>query len=93
MMLGSFAHFGANGFKQHRQSQEEIEQLAIDRKINQALIEAQVRLELAPKKYRVAHEKYLAAIKSGQKAVKPVVHERSAATVPATEAKQVQKAA
>jgi len=52
------------------------------------LIDAEVRLELCPKKYQDAHKAYLGAIKNGEKTDKPVVFERSSPVERADEGEQ-----
>lgn len=76
VMLCSFAHFGANHYKNHQVSQQQVAQLSKERGVNHALIDAQVRLELAPKKYQAKHQAYLAALTSGKAAKKPTVFEQ-----------------
>ena len=51
-------------------------ELSRERGINHALIDAEVRAELCPKKYRTAHKEYLATVKNGRAADQPVVYER-----------------
>jgi ParB/RepB/Spo0J family partition protein len=75
MVLMSFIHFGANSHGGHFVKQTEVERLAKEREVNYALIEAGVRLERSPKKYRPAHERYLRAVEGGEKAAKPKVYE------------------
>lgn len=50
-------------------------ELAADRKVNQRLIDAEVRAELSPKKYKAAHEAYLKKVLSGGQAKRPFVYE------------------
>ena len=76
MMLCSFAHFGANPHKNHQVSQQQVVQLSEERGVNYTLIDAQVRLELAPKKYRAKHQAYLETVASGKAAKKPTVFEQ-----------------
>ena len=75
MMLCSFAHFGANQYKNHQVSQQQVVKLSTERGVNHTLIDAQVRLELAPKKYQAKHRAYLDAIANGKAAKKPIVFE------------------
>jgi len=76
LMLCSFAHYGANQYKQHQVDQKPVVQLAMDRGVNHALIDAQVRVELCAKKYKAAHEAYLNEVMLRGKGVKPVVYEK-----------------
>ena len=76
MMLCSFAHFGANQYKNHQVSQQQVAKLSKERNVNHTLIDAQVRLELAPKKYRAKHQAYLDAVANGKAAKKPTVFEQ-----------------
>jgi ParB/RepB/Spo0J family partition protein len=76
LMLCSFAHFGANQYKNNRVDQKLVVQLSKDRGINHALIDAEVRAELSPKKYRPAHEAYLEVVRSGRSSKKPAVYEK-----------------
>jgi hypothetical protein len=78
LMLCSFAHYGANQYKQHQVDQKPVVQLSADRGVNHQLIDAQVRVELCAKKYKSAHEAYLTKVMSGGKAQKPVVYETPA---------------
>ncbi len=78
MMLCSFAHYGANQYKQNQVNQQPVVKLAADREVNYPLIDAQVRAELCAKKYRAAHEAYLNSITDGRKAKMPVVYEAAA---------------
>lgn len=76
LMLCSFAHYGANQYKSNRVDQKQVAQLSKDRGVNHALIDAQARAELCPKKYRAAHQTYLESVESGKAAKKPVVYEK-----------------
>src|SRR5262249_45256236 len=76
LMLCSFAHYGANQYKNNCVDQSEAIRLGKQRNVNYALIDAEVRAELCPKKYKGTHQAYLEAVKSGKSAKKPVVHER-----------------
>jgi ParB/RepB/Spo0J family partition protein len=75
LMLCSVAHYGANRYGSNRVDQSEIVRLSADRGVDHALVDAEVRLELCPKKYLAAHRTYYEAIKSGKAASKPVVYE------------------
>ncbi len=77
MMLCSFAHFGANRYKDHRVSQQDIIGLCEEFGVNHALIDAEVRAELCAKKYKETHLAYLAAVSSGETPSKPVVYEEA----------------
>jgi ParB/RepB/Spo0J family partition protein len=80
-MLMSFIHFGtssyfnADRYAERLVKQDDVEALAAEHGVNYALIDAQVRLDLSSKKYRLAHERYLEAIKAGESATKPKVYE------------------
>ena len=76
MMLCSFAHYGANQYKHNQVDQKPVVQLSKDRGVNHTLIDAQVRVELCAKKYKLAHEAYLDAVTQGKAAKKPVVYEQ-----------------
>jgi hypothetical protein len=75
LMLCSVAHYGANQYGSNRVDQSEVVRLSAERGVDHALIEAEVRLELCPRKYLAAHQAYLEAIKSGKVVSKPVVYE------------------
>jgi len=76
-MLCSFAHFGANPAMTKTVDQTNVAELAKTRNVNHQLIDAQVRVELAPKKYKAAHQSYLEAVTNGKKARKPLVYEQA----------------
>lgn len=76
LMLCSFAHYGANPQRHRQADQSTVVSLSEDRGVSYALIDAEVRLELCPKKYRAAHQAYLAAVRNGRAAEKPLVCER-----------------
>jgi ParB/RepB/Spo0J family partition protein len=90
LMLLSFAHLGANHHGHRRVDQTEVVRLSAERGVNHALIDAEVRLERCPKKYKAAHQSYLSAVKAGRPARLPAVHERAPQAAqqqpPATEA-------
>jgi hypothetical protein len=75
LMLCSVAHYGANRYGSNRVDQSEVVQLSAKRGVDHALIDAELRLELCPKKYLTTHRAYLEAIKSGKAASKPVVYD------------------
>ncbi|HYE73614.1 MAG TPA: hypothetical protein VEF04_09785, partial [Blastocatellia bacterium] len=75
LMLCSFAHYGANQDGHTQVDQSAVIQLSNERGINHTLIDAQVRLELSPKKYRSKHQAYLNAVRDGRQIQKPVVYE------------------
>ena len=77
LMLCSFAHYGANQQQNRRVNQSAVVRLSQERGVNHALIDAEVRAELCPKKYKDAHDAYLEAVRAGKKAEKPVVYEQS----------------
>ena len=77
LMLCSCAHYGANRDQHRRVDQSAVLELSRERGVNHALIDAEVRAELCPKKYKAAHDAYLAAVRAGKKATKPVVYEQS----------------
>lgn len=79
MVLCAVAHFGANHYGNRRVDQKEVERLSKERGVDYRLIDAEVRLALAPKKYKDAHQLYLDAVQAGRtNARKPVVYEREA---------------
>lgn len=77
LMLCSFAHYGANPNGHRQMNQQLVVELSQAYRVNHTLIDAEVRLELCPKKYKPTHAAYLAAVKNGQAAEKPVVFERT----------------
>ena len=77
LMLCSFAHYGANRDHNRRVDQSAVVKLSQERKVNHTLIDAEVRAELCPKKYKDTHDAYLEAVKAGKTAEKPVVYEQS----------------
>jgi hypothetical protein len=77
LMLCSFAHYGANQYGNKRVDQQQVVRLSQERGVNHALIDAQVRAELSPKKYQAAHQAYLEAVRNGDAAIRPVVYEES----------------
>lgn len=79
LMLCSFAHYGANRYKDHRVSQQDVARLSEEFGVNHALIDAEVRAELCAKKYKDAHLTYLAAVQNGEAPPKPVVYEKAVA--------------
>jgi ParB family chromosome partitioning protein len=89
VMLCSFAHYGANHNGNRQVSQSAVVRLSEERGVNHALIDAQVRAELSPKKYKAAHDTYLKAVESGKAARKPTVYEKGSA--PAAQPDEVKK--
>jgi hypothetical protein len=77
MVLCSIAHFGANQYGNKRVSQQVVTSLAEVRGVNHRLIEAEVRHELSPNKYKAEHAAYLEAAREGREADLPVVYERT----------------
>ena len=77
LMLCSFAHFGANRYKDHRVSQKDVARLSEEFGVNHTLIDAEVRAELCAKKYKDVHIAYLAAVNNGETPPKPVVYEQA----------------
>lgn len=77
LMLCSFAHYGSNRDQNRRVDQSAVVKLSQERKVNHMLIDAEVRAELCPKKYKDAHNAYLEAVRAGKTAEKPVVYEQS----------------
>ncbi len=77
MVLCSIAHFGANQYGNKRVSQTVVTSLAEVRGVNHRLIEAEVRHELSPNKYKADHAAYLEAVRAGTTADLPVVYERT----------------
>jgi ParB/RepB/Spo0J family partition protein len=75
LMLCSVAHYGANRYGSDRVDQSDVVRLSAERGVDHVLVDAEVRLELCPKKYLAAHRTYHEAIKSGKAASKPVVYE------------------
>jgi ParB/RepB/Spo0J family partition protein len=70
LMFCTFAHYGANEYGYNRSSQRDIIRLAEERGVNYALIDAETRVALSPKKYMKQHQLYLDEVKAG-KAVSP----------------------
>ena len=79
LMLCSFAHYGANRYKDHRVSQKDVVRLSEEFGVSHALIDAEVRAELCAKKYKDAHLTYLVAVQNGEAPSKPLVYEQTAA--------------
>lgn len=77
LMLCSFAHYGANPARVHAIDQNAVIALSQECGVNYRLIDAQVRLERCPKKYRERHQDYLTLVKLGQPAPKPWVCEQA----------------
>jgi hypothetical protein len=77
LMLCSFAHYGANQYGNNRVDQTTVVQLSAERGINHALIDATVRAEISPKKYKAMHEAYLEIVAEGRTAERPVVYEKT----------------
>lgn len=75
LMLCSFAHYGANRDAQRQVDQSAVVRLSKDCGVNHKLIDAEVRAELSPKKYKDAHLSYLESVKRGKVKAKPVVYE------------------
>ena len=75
LMLCSFAHYGANRDGQRQVDQAAVVRLSKERNVNHKLIDAEVRAELTPKKYKDAHLSYLESVKRGKAKAKPVVYE------------------
>lgn len=80
LMLCSFAHYGANQYGNQQVPQSQVVSLAEVCSVNHTLIDAEVRAELAPKKYHATHQAYLEAVKHGNLAEKPVVYEQTTET-------------
>ncbi|MEJ7619081.1 MAG: hypothetical protein WKF30_19385 [Pyrinomonadaceae bacterium] len=77
MVLCSFGHYGSNPYPHNQVDQSRVTQLAAERGVDYALVDAEARAERAPKKYRAEHERYLAAVRSGKRPERrPVVYER-----------------
>jgi ParB/RepB/Spo0J family partition protein len=76
LMLCSVAHYGANPQRRRPVDQGAVVMLSQERGVNHGLIDAEVRLELCPKKYKARHQQYVAAVKAGKVADKPLVCER-----------------
>ncbi|MBK6799540.1 MAG: hypothetical protein IPG76_22905 [Acidobacteria bacterium] len=68
LMLCSFAHYGANRNQNRRVDQSAVVSLSEERKVNHALIDAEARAELCPKKYKDAHNAYFEAVRAGKTA-------------------------
>lgn len=94
LMLCSFAHYGANPQRNRQVDQRAVVKLSQERGVNHALIDAEARLELCPRKYKAGHEEYLAGVKAGRVAGKPLVYERpTKATEPSLKESPLKKAA
>lgn len=83
LMLCSFAHYGANPNGGRRVDQSEVVALSQECSVNHSLIDAEVRFELCPKKYKGIHQEYLTAVKQGKTAAQPLVYEQRPQTVQA----------
>lgn len=81
LMVCSFAHYGANPARAHRVDQSAVVQLSQERGLNHTLIDAQVRLDLCPKKYKERHQDYLVMVKQGHQAPKPSICEKSSQVI------------
>ena len=77
LMLCSFAHYGANQYGNNRVDQSAVIQLSAERGVNHVLIDATVRAEVCPKKYKAMHEAYLEIVTEGRTADRPVVYEKA----------------
>ena len=77
LMLCSFAHYGANQYGNKRVDQQQVVRLGQERGVNHALIDAEARAELSPKKYKAAHEAYLKTVRNGEAVTQPVVYEEN----------------
>jgi hypothetical protein len=55
LMLCSFAHYGANQHQNREVDQSAVVRLSEERGVNHTLLDAQVRAELSPKKYKDLH--------------------------------------
>jgi ParB/RepB/Spo0J family partition protein len=77
LMLCSFAHYGANQYGSNQVDQTAVVQLSAERGVNHTLIDATVRAEVSPKKYKAMHEAYLEIVTEGRAAEKPVVYEKT----------------
>lgn len=75
MHLCAFVHYGSNHGGRSVVDQSLVVGLALERGLNYTLIDAGVRLEQAPKKYKATHEAYLQAVTAGEEAALPVVYE------------------
>jgi hypothetical protein len=91
LMLCSFAHYGANQYGNSRTDQKLVVKLSQERSVNYGLIDAQVRAELCPKKYKAVHNAYLEMVKSGKVAKRPVVYENEQPPALAAKAKNIDK--
>jgi ParB family transcriptional regulator, chromosome partitioning protein len=78
LRLCSFAHYGANREMRHAVDQSAVIGLSQICQVNHTLIDATVRAEFCPKKYRAAHEAYRLAVQEGKAISKPVIFERGA---------------
>jgi hypothetical protein len=76
LMLCSFAHYGANPDGNRKADQRAVARLGQERGVHHALIDAEARAELCPKKYKAAHRGYFDEVKNGKTAKTPVVYER-----------------
>lgn len=82
LMLCSFAHYGANQYRNNQVSQSAVVRLSEECGVNHTLMDAEVRVELCAKKYKDAHLAYLAAVSNGETPPKPMVYqEASSATL------------
>lgn len=75
LRLCSFAHYGANKEMRSAVNQQDVLRLSEACGVHYALIDATVRAEFCPKKYKAAHQVYLTAIQEGKTVRKPVVYE------------------
>ncbi len=80
LMLCSFAHYGANQYRNNQVSQSAVVRLSEECGVNHTLMDAEVRIELCAKKYKDAHLVYLAAVSNGETPPKPMVYQEASPT-------------
>jgi hypothetical protein len=73
LRLCSFAHYGANKEMRHAIDQSAVVALSQTCQVNHTLIDATVRTEFSPKKYKAVHQVYLTAVQDEKPMPKPVV--------------------
>lgn len=78
MAACSVVHYGENRYMAHTKDQADVVALAGERGIDYGLLDAEVRHEQAPRKYKAVHAAYLEAVQAGETAPPPRVYEVTA---------------
>lgn len=91
LALCSFGHYGANHGGHHAEDQDAVKALAKERGIDYRLLDAEVRADTSPRKYKKAHDEYLEAVQRKQTAAVPKVYDTGEADTAAKSGKAAQK--